>query len=64
MKQVKIICGNGGRVRILAHGTFGLGTAEFTLRLGKALGEIIERHQGTQHVHNETETKGMVETHG
>ena len=46
MKQVKLFFQKGGRVRIDAHGTFGQGTADFTLRLAQDLGEIIERHKG------------------
>jgi hypothetical protein len=50
----------GGRVKIDAHGTFGEGTSEFTLSLANDLGEIIERHAGKHHVHNEVETKQEV----
>ena len=57
---MKLILCRGGRVKIDAHGTFGEGTAEFTLALANDLGEIIERHKGHHHVHNEVEVKQEV----
>jgi len=51
MKQVKLIFRKGGKCHILAHGTFGEGTSEFTLALANALGEITERHIGYHHSH-------------
>lgn len=53
MKQVKLAIGSGGRVKILAHGTFGKGTEKFTMDLAKDLGEIVERHQGHHHTHED-----------
>ena len=53
MKQVKLTCMKGGRVKIDAHGTFGEGTSDFTLSLANDLGTIIERHKGHHHIHNE-----------
>lgn len=60
MKQVKLIIAKAGRVRILAHGTYGQGTAQFTESLARDLGEIVERHQGTHHTHNEAENKAEI----
>lgn len=57
MRQVKLVLGKGGRVKILAHGTFGMGTADFTLALAKDLGTIIERHIGYHHTHTEEVNK-------
>lgn len=51
MKQVRLVFGKRGICRILAHGTFGKGTEDFTLNLGKELGTIVERHQGHHHTH-------------
>jgi hypothetical protein len=60
MKQVKLTCLKGGRVKIDAHGTFGEGTSEFTMSLANDLGEIIERHKGSWHQHVESLTQNEV----
>lgn len=66
MKQVKLVFKKNGICHILAHGTFGAGTAKFTMELANLLGEIIERHQGRWHAHSgldlETETQEINET--
>lgn len=63
MKQVKLRFQKRGRVRIDAHGTFGLGTAEFTLKLANDLGVIVERHAGHHHTHEVVEQKSGVSVH-
>ena len=60
MKQVKLQIMNGGLVKILAHGTFGEGTSEFTKSLATDLGEIKERHKGHHHVHTHVDSKVSV----
>lgn len=53
MKEVRLHFMKGGRVRILAEGANGKGTADFTLGLANSLGSIVERHRGPtyEHVH-------------
>lgn len=51
MKQVKLVYGKGGRVKILADGAKGKGTEQFTMNLAKGLGRIIERHRGPIQTH-------------
>lgn len=45
MREVKLIIGKGGKVKVLAKGTKGQGTAAFTEKLAKELGDIEERHK-------------------
>lgn len=51
MREVKLVFGKGGRVKILADGTKGKGTEKFTLKLAQELGRVVERHKGPHHVH-------------
>lgn len=51
MKEVRLLFGRGGEVRILADGPNGKGTEKFTEELAKALGTIEERHKGHFHTH-------------
>ncbi len=55
-KQVKLVFGKRGICKILAHGTVGIGTVVFTLKLAQDLGTIVERHQGTWHTHTTEST--------
>lgn len=61
MKQVRLQFGKRGICKILAHGTFGKGTEDFTLSLGREIGTIVERHQGHHHTHEATKTETKVE---
>lgn len=61
MKQVRLIFKKGRKCLILAHGTFGEGTADFTLDLANALGEITERHEGHHHTHASDEVSQTVQ---
>ena len=45
-KEIKIVVGKGGKIKILAEGAKGQGTAAFTEKLAKELGETEERHKG------------------
>ena len=62
MKEVKVVFGSGGRVKLLAEGVNGKGTKDFTLELAKSLGRIVERHRGPQHVQVHAKS-GHVHTH-
>lgn len=53
MKEIKLIIGRGGKVKILAKGTKGKGSEQFTEKLAKDLGEIEERHKGNTYEINE-----------
>jgi len=57
MKEVKLVILRGGRIKILAEGANGKGTADFTMSLSQDLGFIVERHRGPAytetHQHNE-----------
>lgn len=46
MKEIKIVFGKGGKVKMLAGGSKGKGTANFTEKLSKELGVTEERHKG------------------
>lgn len=46
MKEIKIVVGKGGKIKILAKGQKGTGTAQFTEKLAKELGDVEERHKG------------------
>lgn len=58
MKEIKLVFGKGGKMKILAGGTKGTGTANFTEKLAKELGQIEERHKGT--THEETQENNQV----
>ena len=51
MKQIILVFKAGGVCQILAHGSYGEGTEDFTLSLANTLGEITERHEGPHHNH-------------
>ena len=55
MKEIKIIFGKGGRTQILAPGQKGQGTAQFTEKLAKDLGEIEERHKAQDYTHTDSQ---------
>lgn len=48
MKEIKLIFGKGGRVKVLDQGLkkSGGSSAKFTEKLAEELGEIEERHKG------------------
>lgn len=52
MKEIRVVIA-GGKAKILAEGPAGKGTAGFTEKLAKDLGEIEERHKGVEHVAQE-----------
>jgi hypothetical protein len=52
MKEVIMVFKPGGQVKILAEGIAGKGTAAFTESIAKELGQIEERHKGTEHLQN------------
>jgi hypothetical protein len=60
MKEIILVIQKGGKVKILAEGQAGQGTAEFTEKLAKDLGQIEERHKGTHHaVHGEKQQQSL-----
>lgn len=61
MKEIKINIAKGGRTKILAKGTNGIGTENFTEKLAKELGSIEERHKGGSYEH--TQSGQNVEQH-
>jgi hypothetical protein len=61
MKQIKLVFGKSGNVKILAPGSAGAGTAEFTEKLAKELGVVEERHKGTNYEHSEEKAQAKQE---
>jgi hypothetical protein len=61
VKEVKLVFGKGGRVKILAEGMKGKGTENFTMKLAQELGRVVERHKGPHHVHVDEKTEVEVQ---
>jgi hypothetical protein len=51
VKQIKLVFGKSGNTKILAPGSAGKGTEQFTEKLAKELGELTERHRGETYNH-------------
>ena len=56
MKEIKLVISKGGKTKILAGGAGGAGTAAFTEKLAKELGQVEERHRGQDY--EKVEQKG------
>jgi len=56
-KEIKIVIGKGGKVKMLADKASSGETAAFTEKLAKELGEIEERHKSGHVVSNETKNE-------
>lgn len=62
MREIKMVFGKGGRVKIHAGGQKGQGTAQFTEKLAKDLGLIEERHKADSYENTHTDQQAKQET--